>query len=65
MGCYKMSGHKKTSPEFLSFAIAQLEIQPSPTGGEGVCQTWRLTSQPSFRGRKQLFGESDDSHILW
>ena len=31
-----MSGQKKDpSPEFLSFAGAQLEILPSPTGGEG------------------------------
>ena len=31
-----MFGHKKDpSPEFLSFAGAQLEILPSPTGGEG------------------------------
>ena len=32
-----MSGHKKDpSPEFLSFAIAQLEILPSPARREGV-----------------------------
>ena len=31
-----MSRHKKDpSPEFLSFAYAQLEILPSPAGGEG------------------------------
>ena len=31
-----MSGHKKDpSPEFLSFAQAQLEILPSPARGEG------------------------------
>ena len=34
-----MSGHKKDpSPEFLSFAYAQLEILPSPARGEGAAK---------------------------
>ena len=50
---YKMSGHKKDpSPEFQSFAIAQLEILPSPTGGEGTVR--RFAYPPLVGGSKSL-----------
>ena len=46
------SVHKNDpSPEFLSFAIAQLEILPSPTGGEG-CVAYSL---PAPCGRVEIF----------
>ena len=49
---YKKSGHKKDpSPEFQSFAIAQLEILPSPTGGEGTVTPGVLHTLPLWEGR--------------
>ncbi len=49
------SVHKNDpSPEFLSFAIAQLEILPSPTGGEG-CVAYSL---PAPCGRERSVGHT-------
>ena len=43
-----MSGHRKDpSPEFLSFACAQLEILPSPTRGEGSATPGVETTGPT------------------
>ena len=53
---YMISGYKKDpSPEFLSFAGAQLEILPSPARGEGPATPGVEPTRPLWEGRNLWF----------